>query len=57
MNPEGLHTSLIETLSLTLVITSVAAVEMRRLKFSIVAYLVLRHFPYTLWRWKSNEFG
>ena len=39
MNPEALHTSLIETLSLTLVITSVAAVEMRRLKFSIVAYL------------------
>jgi len=30
---------LIETLSLTLVITSVAAVEMRRLKFSIIAYL------------------
>ena len=39
MNPEALHTSLIETLSLTLVITSVAAVEMRRLKSSIVAYL------------------
>ena len=39
MNPEGLHTSLIETLSLTLVITSVAAVEMRRLRFSIFAYL------------------
>jgi len=39
MNPEGLHTGLIETLSLSLVITSVAAVEMRRLKFSIVAYL------------------
>ncbi|MGA2858784.1 MAG: NADH-quinone oxidoreductase subunit K [Candidatus Sulfotelmatobacter sp.] len=39
MNPEGLHTDLIETLSLTLVITSVAAVEMRRLKFSIIAYL------------------
>lgn len=39
MNPEVLHTSLIETLSLTLVITSVAAVEMRRLKFSIIAYL------------------
>jgi hydrogenase-4 component E len=39
MNPEALHTGLIETLSLTLVITSVAAVEMRRLKFSIVAYL------------------
>lgn len=39
MNPEALHTGLIETLSLTLVITSVAAVEIRRLKFSIVAYL------------------
>lgn len=39
MNLGALHTSLIETLSLTLVITSVAAVEMRRLKFSIVAYL------------------
>jgi hydrogenase-4 component E len=39
MNPEALHTGVIETLSLTLVITSVAAVEMRRLKFSIVAYL------------------
>ena len=39
MNPEALHSSLIETLSLTLVITSVAAVEMRRLKSSIVAYL------------------
>ena len=39
MNPAGLHTDLIETLSLTLVITSVAAVEMRRLKFSIIAYL------------------
>ena len=39
MNLEGLHTGLIGTLSLTLVITSVAAVEMRRLKFSIVAYL------------------
>ena len=39
MNPERLHTDLIETLSLTLVITSVAAVEMRRLKFSIIAYL------------------
>jgi hydrogenase-4 component E len=38
MNPGVLHTGLIETLSLTLVITSVAAVEMRRLKFSIVAY-------------------
>jgi hydrogenase-4 component E len=39
MNPEGLHTDLIESLSLTLVITSLAAVEMRRLKFSIVAYV------------------
>lgn len=39
MNPEALNTGLIETLSLTLVITSVAAVEMRRLKFSIVAYI------------------
>jgi len=39
MNPGALHTGLIETLSLTLVITSVAAVEMRRLKFSIVAYV------------------
>jgi len=39
MNPGALHTGLIETLSLSLVITSVAAVEMRRLKFSIVAYL------------------
>jgi len=38
MNPAALRTGLIETLSLTLVITSVAAVEMRRLKFSIVAY-------------------
>ena len=35
MNPEALHTGLIETLSLTMVITSVAAVEMRRLRFSI----------------------
>jgi len=39
MNPAGLHPDLIETLSLTLVITSLAAVEMRRLKFSIIAYL------------------
>jgi hydrogenase-4 component E len=38
MNPAALHSGLIETLSLTLVITSVAAVEMRKLKFSIVAY-------------------
>jgi hydrogenase-4 component E len=39
MNAGTLHTGLIETLSLSLVITSVAAVEMRRLKFSIVAYV------------------
>ncbi len=39
MNPGALHPSLIETLSLTLVISSVATVELRRLKFSIVAYL------------------
>lgn len=39
MNLDALHTGLIETLSLTLVITSVATVEMRRLKFSIAAYL------------------
>lgn len=39
MNPETLYASLIETLSLTMVITSVAAVEMRRLRFSAVAYL------------------
>lgn len=39
MNAGALHTSLIETLSLSLVITSVAAVELRRLKFSIVAYI------------------
>jgi len=38
MTPEA-HNGLIETLSLTLVITSVAAVELRRLKFSTVAYL------------------
>ena len=38
MNAGALHTGLIESLSLTLVITSVAAVEIRRLKFSIVAY-------------------
>lgn len=38
MNPQGLHIGLIETLSLTLVITSLAAVELRRLRFSIVAY-------------------
>jgi hydrogenase-4 component E len=39
VNGEALHSGLIETLSLTLVITSVAAVEMRRLRFSIFAYL------------------
>ena len=39
MNPEALHSGLIESLSLTLVITSVAAVEMRRFKFSIAAYV------------------
>lgn len=39
MNPQALHTNLIETLSLTMLITSVAAVEMRRLRFSAVAYL------------------
>jgi hydrogenase-4 component E len=39
MNSAALHTGLIETLSLSLVMTSVAAVEMRRLKFSIVAYV------------------
>lgn len=39
MNPAVLHANLIETLSLTMVITSVAAVEMRRLKLSAVAYL------------------
>jgi len=39
MNPAVLHANLIETLSLTMVITSVAAVEMRRLKLSAIAYL------------------
>jgi hydrogenase-4 component E len=39
MNLEALPASLIETLSLILVITSVAAIEMRRLKFSVVAYV------------------
>jgi hydrogenase-4 component E len=39
MNPQGLHASLIETFSLTMLITSVATVEMRRLRFSAVAYL------------------
>jgi hydrogenase-4 component E len=38
MNPEILPARWIETLSLIMVITSVAAVEMRRLKFSIGAY-------------------
>jgi len=38
-NPATLHANLIETLSLIMVVTSVAAVEMRRLKFSIIAYL------------------
>lgn len=39
MNPAALNASLIETLSLTMLITSVAAVEMRRLRFSVLAYL------------------
>jgi len=39
MNPSNLHVSLIETLSLIMVITSVAAVEIRRLKLSAIAYL------------------
>jgi hydrogenase-4 component E len=39
MNPSTLHANFIETLSLIMVITSVAAVEMRRLKLSAVAYL------------------
>lgn len=39
MSPQALHTNLIESLSLTMLITSVAAVEMRRLRFSAVAYL------------------
>jgi len=38
-NPAALNANLIETLSLIMVITSVAAVELRRLKFSAVAYL------------------
>jgi hydrogenase-4 component E len=38
-NPAALNVNLIETLSLIMVITSVAAVEMRRLKFSATAYL------------------
>ena len=39
MNAATLHTNLIETLSLIMVITSVAAVEMRQLKLSAAAYL------------------
>ena len=39
MSPYTLHTGLIETLSLSLLITSVAAVEMRRIRFSIAAYV------------------
>jgi len=39
MSPDTLHGGLIETLSLTMVITSVAAVETRRLRLSIFAYL------------------
>jgi hydrogenase-4 component E len=35
----GLHASLIETFSLTMLITSIAAVELRRLRFSAIAYL------------------
>jgi hydrogenase-4 component E len=38
-NPATLHANLIETLSLIMVVTSVAAVEMRRLRLSAVAYL------------------
>jgi hydrogenase-4 component E len=38
-NPAALNANLIETLSLIMVITSVAAVEMRRLKFAVTAYL------------------
>lgn len=38
-NPAALNANLIETLSLIMVITSVAAVEMRRLRFSVIAYL------------------
>jgi hydrogenase-4 component E len=38
-HPAALNTNLIETLSLLMVITSVAAVEMRRLKFSAAAYI------------------
>ncbi len=39
MNAPVLHANVIETLSLIMVFTSVAAVEMRRLRFSAVAYL------------------
>jgi hydrogenase-4 component E len=39
VNPVSLNANLIETLSLIMVITSVAAVEMRRLRFSVTAYL------------------
>ncbi len=39
MNHGALHAGLIETLSLTLVITSAAAVELRRLRSSIDAYV------------------
>jgi hydrogenase-4 component E len=39
MNPGAMHAGLIETLSLAMVITSVVAVEIRRLRFSIVAYV------------------
>lgn len=38
-NPAALNANLIETLSLVMVITSVAAVEIRRLKFAAAAYL------------------
>lgn len=39
MNPTLPHENLIETLSLVMVVTSVAAVETRRLRLSAVAYL------------------
>ena len=39
MNPQGLNAQLIETLSMVMVITSVAAVEVRRLRLAAVAYL------------------
>jgi len=38
-NPSALNANLIESLSMVMVITSVAAVELRRLRFSAVAYL------------------